>query len=443
VIRIILARIYWVLEARDGTSAVVNTFLARILIMIANLGTGILTARMLGPEGRGVLASVTLWPGFLAYCLTLGLPVSTIYHIRKYPEKASEFFSAACILSIFLGLIASTVGICGLSHWMASYSDSTILAAKCFVLTAPLVLLNLLLGSILESLDEFAYANYLKSLFPFLTLTSLTGFYAIDNLDPFTAAISYTLPVFILVLVALNRIKRKLHFSGQISIGTYKQLLIYGFKIYGVDLLGNLSGQAGQALSLRLMTPMNVGFYNLAANLTRNLSNIQASITTVLLPKAVGKTPYEISDLIGFAVRISILALSLLIIPLFIFSPILIHFMYGEEFHNAISAFQILLIEAGISCVAWILSQVFIINGKPGITTLMQAISLGSTIPLMLLLVPKYELTGACFALLISSSIRLCSILVCFPLVLKIRPPNFLITSDDIHLLKCKVKYNT
>ena len=41
--------------------------------------TGALAARLLGPDGRGQLAAIQMWPNFLAAIANLGLPEALVY----------------------------------------------------------------------------------------------------------------------------------------------------------------------------------------------------------------------------------------------------------------------------------------------------------------------------------------------------------------------------
>lgn len=47
-----------------------GTFATNVLILLIGLATGILFPRLLGPEGRGALATVIFWP---ALCTSIGL----------------------------------------------------------------------------------------------------------------------------------------------------------------------------------------------------------------------------------------------------------------------------------------------------------------------------------------------------------------------------------
>jgi O-antigen/teichoic acid export membrane protein len=65
----------------------------------------------------------------------------------------------------------------------------------------------------------------------------------------------------------------------------------------------------------------------------------------------------------------------------------------------------------------------------------LQGIALGLTVPLLLVFIPAYGLLGAGLALLCSSTVRAISALVCYPLVLKVRPPGLLMTMEDWYFI--------
>ena len=66
------------LSAKSGIMAIIQTAFANLAVQGVNLLCGILTARSLGPDGRGLLAGVIMWPQFLAYGMTIGIPIASV-----------------------------------------------------------------------------------------------------------------------------------------------------------------------------------------------------------------------------------------------------------------------------------------------------------------------------------------------------------------------------
>ena len=76
--------------AERGARAIAQTIVNKAAMMLINAGTGIITARALQPDGRGELTALILWPVFLSYLMTLGIPSSLIYALRRRPIGARE-----------------------------------------------------------------------------------------------------------------------------------------------------------------------------------------------------------------------------------------------------------------------------------------------------------------------------------------------------------------
>jgi O-antigen/teichoic acid export membrane protein len=73
--------------------------------------------------------------------------------------------------------------------------------------------------------------------------------------------------------------------------------------------------------------------------------------------------------------------------------------------------------------------------GRPGIVTILQAIGLSLSVPMMLLLIPRYGIYGAAVSLLTSTVARLLFIYTGFRIFLKVSPPRVLPDTQDVKLL--------
>jgi O-antigen/teichoic acid export membrane protein len=435
----ISSSVRWVMGGGSGMAATIQTIMTRFLILTTNVATGVITARTLAPVGRGEQAAITLWPQFLAFALTLGLPSALLYNLKRHPEKRSETFAAALLLGTGLGLFATLVGILFIPHWLSQYSPSVIRSAQLFMLTAPLSLLGVVFTAAFEANDDFTTANQVRYLSPFLTLIILLGLASTGMLTPVTAGIAYLLPGLPIALWMIQRLWRQYQPVWRNLLPTYRRLMGYGVRAYGIDLLGTLSGQIDQALVVGLLEPASMGMYAVALSLSRIILIVQGSVVTVLFPKAAARPVHEAVALTGQVARISLVFTLLVAIGVMVLGPMLLRLLYGAEFLGSIPVFRLLLLEVSVGGTAWVLTQAFMALGQPGIATVLQAIGLGTSVPLMLMLIPHYGLVGAGFSLLCASSLRLVFALLSFPLVLKVRPPSLLLNREDIRWLKQKL----
>ncbi len=438
-IKFIHSRLSWILQGQSSTAAAIQTLLSRVLILAVNLATGIITARSLGAAGRGEQAAMILWSMFLANTVTLGLPSAIIYNFKARPYQKSELFAAALLLGTGLGFVASAIGILCIPFWLSQYSPNVVRAAQWFMLNAPIALVQLLVLAALEALGDFTASNQLRLMIPLITLMALIGLSAAGAITPFTSSLAYTLNGIPIFVWTLARLWRLLH-PQWLGIGTAaRQLVHYGLRSYGVDLLGALALQVDQVLVVSFLDPSAMGTYVVALSLARMLNVFQMATAAVLFPRAAACPIHEVIALTGQAARLTTAltsAMGLLIIAL---GPFLLQLLYGAEFVQATTVLYVLVIEAVISGATLVLAQSFMALGNPGIVTLLQAAGLALSLPLMIWLIPIFGLVGAGLALLASTSVRLLFTLSCYPLILKAPLPSLLITKQDLVFLKHKL----
>lgn len=426
----------WVLRGDGGVAATVQTLLSRLLILVINIVTGVITARILGSEGRGEQAALILWPQFLAYSITLGLPSALLYNMRRYSEQKSKLISAALVITGGLGLIATAIGIIFIPQWLDQYSLEVVRQAQQFMVMSPLILISTTLLAALEAENEFTLTNRMRYLMPLATLTMLGALALTKSLTPWTAGLTYLLPTIPITLWLLAHFWKRFRFVWYDLGKAYKLLTSYGIRSYGVDLVNILAMQLDQVLVVGLLSPTSMGMYAVTLSLSRMMIILQNAIVTVLFPKAVNRSKEDVVALTGQAARLSMVLLIPIAVTIIWLGPILLGWFYGTEFLGAVLLLRLLVVEALISSLVWILAQAFMALGRPGTATLLQGLGLGISVPIMLLLIPVYGLEGIGFALLLSTTVRLFFVLINFPLSLKVNPPSLIVTQEDWHFLK-------
>jgi len=430
----IAAKFRWVLRGQDSASAALQTFLSKLIILAVGLLTSIITARYLGPDGRGEQAAIVLWVQFLAYMISFGLPVSLIYNLKRSPNNTSSLFSTAFLISFGLGMIAALIGVLGLPRWLEKYPPEVVQIAQWFMVGVPFTTASGVMGATLEGRGEFRFANKVRTLPLIITLSMLVGLVSTNNLTPSTSALAYFLPNIVTFFWVLSHLWSIFRPSIQSLRSFSPPLLSYGIRSYGIDILVTLSVQIDQVLVVGLLTPASMGLYVVALSLSRTLGVIQQSIVMVLFPKIAARSMAEVVETVGQAVRVGLVPIMIAAVSALLIGPNLIHLLYGANFLEIVTVFRILVVEVVLSGTVQILVQAFMALERPGIVTLTQGIGLGLTAVAMMLFVPTYGLIGAGLALLCSSAMRLIFAIACFPLVLKVAPPSLIFNRKDLQI---------
>ncbi len=422
-------------KSLKGFHAVTQSITSKAVILALQAGTGILTARELRPWGRGELAAMILWPLLVASVTTLGVPSSLIYFLRHRPEERDRLVTNGIIMSVILGSAAAIVTTAILPLCLHEYAPSIVHAAQWFLITVPICSVTLTGRAVLEAAHDFSASNAIQILTPLATLIVLVVFLGLHCFNPYTAAIAYIVASIPALCLMVSHVRRIFTWQVGAHIAVVRQILSYGIRSYGIDVLGTLALYVDQVLVIGLLMPGAMGSYVVVLSLSRMLNIFQNSVVMVLFPKSAGRPAREVVDMTGNAVRISTLVTALCGILVCAAGPSLLRIFYGSEYVAAAGALRILVVEVVLSGATYVLAQAFMALNTPGVVTVLQAIGLSLCIPLMMLLIPRWGIYGAAVSLLASTITRLVFVIVAFRLFLKTNPPNLIPNVDDARML--------
>lgn len=414
----------------------IKTMAISVGILLVNVLTGVITARLLGPEGRGLQMAMILWPQFLAFSTTLGLHAALLYHVKKTPEDEDQLYYSSLFMTIGTGLAAMLIGLLLIPLRMGGqFPPAVVTTGQLLMVIVPFMHLFFIHNARYRAREEFARFNRMRYLIPLITLGLLILLAAARQLTPYSAAAAYLLPYAPVALWALYK-----------GLGTYRlklrnirdasrRMFRYGLGSYGVDLLGNLILYIDQIILVGILAPQALGLYVVAVSLSRMVNVFSASIIMVLFPQASGLEAreaailslrvYKLSTFIALAVSAVVIAVS----------PLLIRVLYGTDFLAAIPVFRYLLLEVVIGGAALVLGQAFMAAGKPWIVSLSQGIGLALIVPLLYGLVPLYGIEGAGLALLLAALVRLVYMLIFFEYQFRLGISALWLTKADVRWL--------
>lgn len=408
---------------------------AKLLIIGLNAATGILTARALAPAGRGALSAMILWYTILAGVFSLGIPSALTYRLRRHPEQLSDLSGAALVVALAISVVAGAAGFFGLPHWIPQYSPQVLLFARIFLLNTPVAVFVLIGRAALESQGDFTASNISQIGPPSLTLAGLLLLLCSHRFTPVSAACCYVLaglPPLVWMSYFFHRTVRPRlrHFWDSARL-----LLSYGIRSYGIDLCGTLSLYMDQALVVRILQPGLMGTYVVALSLSRMLNVFHGAVAMVLFPRAVSRPAREVLEMTGRAVRMTTFVTTLCGAGIMLVGPRLLVLLYGPEYRGAAIVLRILVIEVVLGGATWVMSQAFMALSRPGVITILQAIGLLLTVPLMVVLVPRFGIEGAALSLLLSTCARFAFVLASFSRFLDMPRPGLLPRRADLLFL--------
>lgn len=419
---------------------ILMTSLINIFIMVITTLTSIITARAFGAEGKGELAAILFWPGFLTNLATLGLPTSLIYHIKKNKDLTSMYTTMGFMFQIPISIIIGVITWFGISSWLSSFSADVIYIAKIYILSlVPVFLAVGVLAATAQGTEKFHIFNMARLFTSLINLVGLLALWISGSLS-LERAILVSFISYAIVLVFYLYMLR-MHISRQVKeviVQIRSKLYLFSFagRVSGVELFNTLYNQFDKIIILALLTPRDFGLYSVVYALSRMFNVIQTAIANVIFPKATGLEKEEVFNLVSRSFRSSMVLMIIIIIPCLVIGRLLMGLLYGEEFLEASFVFYLLSLECIVAGGAGILSSSFNALGRPEVILVGQVSSVSVMIGLFFCITPYLGLNGVGITLLVGSIIRVFVSMLALKMICKISLKQIVYNKDDFRFLR-------
>ncbi len=350
------------LEKTYGVKVYIGTYATSLFIQVCTVFQGALLARLLGPQGRGELAAIQLWPGVFASIGLLGINMALTRRAGKTNDTA-PLIKSALYISCITGFCTAVICLFFLPYLIPTEMRKILPVATIFLLYIPLNHMALNLLAIDQGTGNFKLFNFTRAqIYPvFFAGLILTWFFAEDKLLwVVISLLAGNLTVAITRVVLKRSILRQ-----QIKHVSLRLLLREGLPYQITTIFSLFSQYIDQILLLWLLTPSEMGLYVVARSSSSVIASLPASLGIVSLSEAARLDKSNgFFPLARMVRRGGILSgvIALLFIPLL---PFLIPLVYGNKFNNAAPVALILLF--GIVCAGLsnIIEQSLLGHGKP------------------------------------------------------------------------------
>jgi O-antigen/teichoic acid export membrane protein len=425
-------KLFAVLRGRSGFAAVVQTGVATVLVLAINVATGIVSARVLGPLGRGELSALLLCPQFLSFLFALGLPSSTIVMIKKDPADASGLMGAALLVSALMGVVAAAAGFVAMPYLLKQYDASVVGVARALLVFVMLGVTSTVLMAALQLRDRFVAYNRLRFWQSVLILISLVGLALLHAFRPATGALAYVLPALPFFAWSLWWVLRE--FKPRLAgwRARSRTLLAYGWRVHVVDTWNALFGQIDKIILVAVLIPEAFGIYVVVFNLSRLVTTFANSTIPVLLPRTAGKSTPEVLAATSHAfTAMSLLTLGA-VLSFTLFGGVALRLVYGHQFASGYWVLVILAVEGALTGGASVLQQPYLVLNRPGTVAVFQGVGLAAAAGLIYLLGSRLGLEGAAAGLLTGTFVRFVLTYFGFGWLLGVRAPRLMPTRADL-----------
>lgn len=366
--------------------------------MALSLVTGILTARLLGPSGRGELAAIVTVNLTIGWIVSIGCFQAVVHHSAKHRESASDVVATWIGIAIPAGIVGVLIGEALLGTLFRAQSASTLELARYWLLLMPLNPLSEALSGALVASRDFAATNMLRMMQQALSVVLLVVLWLSGNLTVETALIAQAVVIVTYIAVLLVRVHRR------VRIGRPRRALASSGIWYAVRAhSSNVSGQVNARFDLTIMPAFlpaaQIGLYAVAVSATSMIVSLASSLCQIVQPVAAAGEPGSDRQ-VAKMFHATILLGVLLAAPVALLAPWLLSLVYSSAFEGATTALRLLAPGAVLLAMTNVLVSGLFGKGRPATGGFAQ---LPGSIVMVVLLIMFLDSGGIEFAAAVST----------------------------------------
>jgi antigen flippase len=409
-----------------------RTFLTTMGMTAAGFISSVITARVLGPEGRGVMSAALLVSTISAGIAQSGLASSYVYH-----HGAKKRFSYPSLL------FYSISGIMVVSCLIACFGITVAPALK------DMALLVIVISAFTGAQTYFFTLSQLQSnlyFFNKLRFGSVMG--NIVLLGFLIIAVRVVTPIEILisqlfVLIFLSAaggwwaLKHEIwKVEEELDATTLRRVVGYGLSQHGTAMLSLFLLNFDKLVLLTRGNVIEYGYYALAFSTSRLIGSVQDAVSVALFSRFAGRDADRLAQAVGIAFRLTFLPLLIVAAVGALSAPWFLNHIYGKQFGEVAAPFAILLFECVVGGASWTLAQRFNASGRPELVLIRQFISVVPVIAGIPFLPEKNAFDCLAMLMLAGACLRLAATLALYKFELREPLPSMMPTKRDGQLIR-------
>lgn len=322
------------------------TFMASVAIQACGVGTGILSARLLGPQGRGELSAIVLWPSIIATVFSLGVVDSTAYFAgRTEADRTPSVLAASMAVLCALGCAAVATGLVAVPTVLAHYGDGVVQAALLYAFAYPLLtLLNQSPAAVLQGRGRLGWYNACRLSVPLVTLLMMVAFWIGGRSSVTTLAVASLLGNVLAIPLGLAGIAWQHSMRWRIDAELLRSMIAYGLRVQIGTVASILNWQMDKMLISALLPATDLGLYVVAATYAGGMTFVSTSLALAAFPMLLHAQRSGSSE--GILARISRLNVLVTVPAVGLLAGgahWLVPAIFGSEFSASVSTSVILL----------------------------------------------------------------------------------------------------
>jgi len=378
---------------------------------LLSITTALLTSRLLGPAGKGLVNAVTTWTQLLCWVSILGLGKAAQVRIASSSPHGSERGEAARVslgnglaFALVVGVPVALIGAVTVAHLVAGLAPGAGTLAVWAIVAMPISLMALIVSAVQIGLGRRHIFNLAQVASPAVTLVLTLVFVVVSHLTPGRLVAAFIIGAIVSLIAGAWGLPWG---TAALELRTFRQDLKFGLRLHAADLLVLTSLRLDVLVMSALFPAVQIGLYGAAnsalmpvliltsgssALLTAKVANMAASrdpdVPVLHLQAAAVLREARKYALVSLAGGVALAALS----------PVLVRVVLGSAYGPAVKLIWILM--PGYVCLGFSAIVAAGAEGmrRPWVGVVGETASTILTLILLPVLLPRLGAEGAAIA---------------------------------------------
>lgn len=389
----------------DNRKGAILSVASSAITGLAGAVSGVLVARALGPEDRGLFASLTAVPFLAMTICSLGLDDAVARAVGREELSARDATRLVWTWGLIWGVLVAVV-LWPLQIW-AVLDGRAMLAGTIIVSLAPAFMLTRLLNGVTLGEGRYLEWNALRTIGGISYTVAIASIFFLGSLDVLGATLAWVASYAVSLVLAASVTRYGWHQSPpNSSANVLGPLVRFGVKV-GTTKVGSQLSQRADQVILALMVPLKeLGVYAVASTIALSPGLVIMGYSSYVFGAAARDSEQALLQRGRmFAIRGWLLTLAVYGMVI-LAAPQILRYGFGAEFLAANRITQLLC--AGAAVYYGTLSSVGVLNAidRAGQAARSQTICLVITVVSLPFSISHFGTAGAAYAILLANCVN-------------------------------------
>ena len=352
------------------------TMAANLTLLVGGALAGVVSARLLGPTGRGQLTIAILWPTLIYTVGSMGMQSSCSYYFARWPTRRTALLRwlrrGMALQSI--AMTAASVVILGMFQLDRRLSAPLVVEFATWAAAASIALYGSCCAQGASDFRRFNAIRLISGVSPTVLMLAIASAVRLTSVE---AGAAYVIPMWFTAALAgrwLYRMAKADAPGGLLAPDERRAFISYSWRSVASFSGLTLNSNADQLVLGLLLPASSLGIYSAADAASSPLASVVASLGMVGLPTVAALTGSEKGVATWRVMMRALSSLAIVAPALVVLLPWAVPLVYGEAYRSAVVPAEFLLLGMVFSALSIVTDDLLRAHGCPGFVSVSQGI---------------------------------------------------------------------